>query len=163
MNLLTKRGVIPSMLLSVSLMGCTSGEAMNEENIQFTVNYHDPSSSVNALQSVPFIVTYDPSQPDDLQPSARQSIVNSHVWSCQNPTPCKLIPITVFLDYEIKRNDNGYDIKGVLLTTSTIKMEPIDSSEFQLHLTSSMSKIINNGLGAQATLEFKYRPPLTDK
>lgn len=162
MSLLKVRDITPSILLLILLMGCTSGKTISDESIHFTVSYREPSSGINTQQSVPFMVTYDPSKPENLQSSARQSVVNSHGWACLSSAPCKLIPITVFLDYEIKKNENGYDIKGVLLTASTIKMEPIDSSPFQLHLTSSMSKVINNDLGAQVTLEFKY-PPLTGR
>jgi hypothetical protein len=144
-------GTCPVVLL---LSGCGSMEAPSTDSIQFTVHYRD--SDAITRQGVPFLITNDAAQPDDLQPSARQSIANSRVWVCDAPQPCAFIPTSIFIDYEIKKNENGYDINGALVTLSTVKMKVMDRSEFEVHLTHSTSQEINNNLGAIATLEFKY-------
>ncbi|ENP0827220.1 hypothetical protein ACCI36_004445 [Vibrio parahaemolyticus] len=156
MNLLRKIVPITSVLL-MSLSGCSSTDNMETDQIQFVVNYHDSDAKVT--QGVPFFITYDPSQPEDLQQSARQSIANSRFWICNKTEACKFIPITVFLDYEIKKDGDGYDIKGALVTTTTKEMGLMSRSSFQLHLTQDMDQVVKNDLGAIATLEFKYIEP----
>ncbi|TVO39923.1 hypothetical protein [Vibrio algivorus] len=158
MDLLKKIAPITSILL-MSLSGCSSTDNMEVDQIQFVVNYHDSDAKVT--QGVPFFITYDPSQPEDLQPSARQSIANSRLWICNKMEACKFIPITVFLDYEIKKDGDGYDVKGTLVTTSTKEMRLMSRSPFKLHLTQNMEQVVKNGLGATAALKFKYTDPKT--
>ncbi|MFA0012014.1 hypothetical protein AB4391_01510 [Vibrio lentus] len=163
MKLSKKKKALSATLLLLTLTGCSSNGGIKTEDIQLTVDYHLNSSGEWKQQKLPFKITNTPFKDDDWQPRIQQSIENYSLTYCPDSNHCRIIPITLFLDYEIKKNGEAYDMEGTLLTEGTITTTTIDRTPFQLHLTGSTTKTISNALGMQVILRVNYPSPSTNK
>jgi hypothetical protein len=153
--------VVSGLVFLLLINGCSTTEQNLNDKVQLNLVYSESwAYGITRSVNIFFKPTEHSTLPSDLQPFNNHMITNSRITICETKDSCILVPLYIHIEYQMKKTDLGYEIKGKFITEPTLESSQylLDPISISFEMTNQTKQVIHleNKLGASLSISRQH-------
>ncbi len=151
------KNTVSGLILLLLMNGCSTTEQSPNNKVELNLVYNeDWNYGITRSVNIYFEPTERSALSSDFQPFKDNIITNSRMNICETKDSCTLVPVYIYVEYQMKETDSGYEIKGKFITEPTLESSKhlLDPVIIPFEITNQTKQVVHleNKLGASLSI-----------